>query len=220
MPGTVRMWLLFAVACLAGCAPPNVALFSSGADPGFRFPDPGQVQVAVAPMRDNKIGMGLEPTLDEKILVDDVEMGLNEAGFRVVRLGGDRAPDFIMFCEAEINVEQYDTYERIPTFDTVVGTYHTRRGYRTYYETVHSSVVVPATRRYTYSVLRLALVEAEVALDPAANDKPIDNAAVWYATVEANGPLIMRERSWQAYQAMELWARTGQKRMNYPPSRH
>jgi len=212
-------WLVLIVAGLAGCAPPNVALFASGADPGFHFPEPGQAHVAVLPMRESKTTVGIVPTLDEKILIDEVEIGLNDAGFRVVKLGGERAPDFVMFCDARINVEQYDSYERIPTSDTVVGTYHTRRGYRSYYETVHSSVIVPTTRRYTYSVLRLALVEARVVEDPEAAGTQIDNVALWYATVEANGPIVMQQRVWQVNQAMALWGRTGQVRMNYPPSR-
>lgn len=219
----VRSLKLFLLAVLAfamtGCAPPNVAMISTSADPSFRFDAPAQLAVRVVPIRDAAIDMDIEPTLDEKVLVDEVETGLSVAGFQVVRPGADRAADLVFFCEARSFEEVYDSYDRIPTTDTVVGTYRTRRGYRTYYETVHSSVIVPTRRWYRYTRLFLTAVEADAIDEAVAAERPVDRAGVWGALVEANGPLVMRDITWQTAEALYFWGQTADVRLKYPSDR-
>jgi hypothetical protein len=167
-------------------------------------------------MREDVIDLELEPNLQEKVLTDDVEFGLREAGFEVVPFDGQLRPDLIFFCDAEVIEEVVDSYERIPTTDTVMETYHTRRGYRTSYGVIHSSVVVPTRRWYTFTRVHLAAVESRLALEADSKGTQVELASVWEAFIEASGPLVMRERVWQVREGLNLWGVTGGKRLEFP----
>lgn len=199
-----------------GCSPPNVALISTSADPGYDFAPHNGVTVSVRIQRDDEIKEPFELSLEEKILADDMEIGLRSAGFRVIQGDGSEQPDMVILGRAEEIVEGYDSYERIPVTDTRIGTYRTRRGYQSYYETSHSSVIVPTYRRYIFTRLILSAVEADKARLPEAKGRPIDLAAIWMATVRANGPLVMSDRVWQIKEALWFWGKTADMRLEYP----
>ncbi|MCZ6836330.1 MAG: hypothetical protein O7G85_11195 [Planctomycetota bacterium] len=201
---------------LIGCSPPDVAIFNSNADPSHQFNAPHELRVSVLAMREDKIDLELEPTLPEKVLTDDVEIGLSQAGFQVVPLDGELRPDLIFFCDAETIEEVVDSYERIPTTDTVMSTNHTRRGFRTSYGVIHSSVVVPTRRWYTFTRVHLAAVESRLAFDAESKGTQVDLSSVWESFIEASGPLVMRQRVWQVREALNHWGQTGGKRMEFP----
>lgn len=208
--------LLLTLNTLLGCTTPSVVLISTQADPAFSFSPPQETRVHVEAFRDETLELGLELTLEEKVLLDNVRDALEFAGFIVVT-GNDEQADFTLLCRGGRFTEEYDSYERIPVTSSSVGWSYGRRGWRSRYSTHYSSVIVPARRQYELAELQFAAIEHDLAQQSDSQEKLIDELAVWTADVESHGPLILGDFTRQAYEAMLLWGRTADARIDIKP---
>ena len=189
-----------------GCSTPNVAIFSINSDPGVDFLAPRRATVCVLPQRDGQFDLSLQPDLCEKVLIDEVESGLLMAGFSVVSPEDRDEADYLLFC----------VWNSRPITETHVGTYRTHRGnYRTYYETHHTSVIIPVRRRYRLGQLELAAVDSASASATASHPQRLAKLAIWMADITANGPMVFHDRPWLVAEAMLEWGQTSHWRTDY-----
>ena len=104
----------------------------------------------------------------------------------------------------------------IPITVTHVGTYRTHRGnYRTYYETHHTSVIIPVRRRYRLGQLELAAVDSASASATESHPQRLAKLAIWMADITANGPMVFHDRPWLVAEAMLEWGQTNHWRTDY-----
>lgn len=209
------LFLLLLAMSSVGCGTSNIASFDTKADPDLEFPAPDQTTVHVLAFRDNQYDPTLALTLDERILIDEVAEGLRRAGFTVSSSKHDRDVEFLVFCQWDTRVEEYDSYILVPVPDIIFSRHHGRRGHHTHYSTVFSTVVLPTRRSYTVGELDLAVVKVTAGNALHASDRPIDELAVWMASSCAIGPDVLPDRAWQAWETMAGWGYTEKWRARY-----
>lgn len=154
-----------------------------------------------------------ERTLEERNLFAGVRAGLQQAGFRVGETAAISPGAVYQFLASiETVTGEYDTYRRVPVFESDWGHVHTRKGLRHYHGTRSTEVIVPERRRFVHRIVTLTALPAE-----SREVAPTSPSVVWRGRVIGDAEIIDADLPAHLGTLLEDWGRTTNRTVEYTP---
>lgn len=211
---TTTLGLLMAFAFIGCQSPLPTVQIETIADPEATYAAPAEQSVAVFLLRgrpdaeaesaEAKPVPREELRLEERRLINTVERGFTDAGFRIA--SPDEA-DLIAYCAEATITGEYDTYRRVPTYETYHGTINTRRGFRTHRVSGWSDTIVPERRSFVDRAIEIAVHTNVQDVDPMQVD-PGGPSSIWVGRIRGRKDTVDADLSGHVRELLSRWGQS------------
>jgi len=158
-------------------------------------------------------------TLEERNFLAGVQRGVQRAGFHVAMQPPTGESAYVIIASLETVTGMYDTYRRVPVFESTSGHVYTRDGYEPYHATTSSEYIVPERRPFVHRIVTLSAIAVGADSAPGTALTPNSPAVVWRGRLASDADVIDADLAQHVATLLEGWGISAQREVKHKRQR-